>query len=410
MTKKFQDARDWFFEARFGLFIHWGIYAIPGWQEQHMFRRRLARKDYVPLADQFNPVEFDPDNWLDLAESIGMKYLCFTAKHIDGFCMWASRQTAFNVMHTPYHRDVLRMLAEACHRRRFPLCLYYSICDMNHPNYPNAGRSYELPAPEPGDEPNLEKYLAFLKAQVHELCTQYGEIHGFWWDAHVFGHKDPDINTMIRRLQPQAVINGRGFDDGDFSTPERDWDDSVNTLSGFTRPTEACQSIGAQSWGYRENEDFYADRHLIASLDKVLVKGGNYLLNVGPDSRGRISPESRRILTMLGLWYNRVRESFQNVMPCPDLFDNREILVTRRGITVYIHLNKPPVTDSVLLRPLNILPVRAVLLNTNSPVDARVELLPSCWQDGKPWLRLARLPVNSLAGSVPVVKLEFDRL
>jgi alpha-L-fucosidase len=145
------DPRRWWFEARFGMFVHWGLYAINGWHEQDQWRRRkIPRAEYVKLQQHWNPVKFDPDAWLDLAEAAGMKYLCFTTKHHDGFCLWDTKLTDYNTMNTPYGKDVLKMLADACQRRKFPLCLYYSIADWHQPNYPNQGRHHELP-PQPGD-------------------------------------------------------------------------------------------------------------------------------------------------------------------------------------------------------------------------------------------------------------------
>jgi alpha-L-fucosidase len=307
---RFGDERDWFFEKRFGLFIHWGLYAIPGWHEQHQYRKRIPRSEYVKLAERWNPNRFDPDKWLDLLEEAGMKYLCVTTKHIDGFCLWNTSQTAFNVMNTPYKRDIIRMLADACHKRKIPLCLYYSIVDNNNPHYPNKGRSHELP-PQPQDSPDQGKYIEFVREQVRELCTNYGEIHGFWWDANKFGVVDPSINTMIRKLQPKAVINNRGFDEGDFSTPERDY--KKDDYESFDRLTEACQSVGIESWGYRKNEDYYNDRYLIQSIDKYLARDANYLLNVGPDPLGVIPKQSQTILKNIGKWYKSVRESLENV-------------------------------------------------------------------------------------------------
>ena len=196
--RRFGDERDWFFEKRFGLFVHWGLYAIPAWQEQMQWRAGVSRREYEQLIHRFNPLRFDPDAWLDLAEATGMRYICLTTKHHDGFCLWNTAQTDYNVMHTPYGRDIVGMLAEACHRRDFPFCLYYSVVDWHHPNYPNQGRSHELSGPEPGDRPDWGAYRAFLVAQVRELCTQYGKIHCFWWDMNVTGIVDPSINDMIR--------------------------------------------------------------------------------------------------------------------------------------------------------------------------------------------------------------------
>ena len=170
--QRFGDGRDWFFQKRFGLFVHWGIYAIPGWQEQVQWRGRVPREPYVKLQHQWNPTRFNADEWLDIAQAAGMRYLCVTAKHHDGFCLWDTRQTPFNTMNTPYGRDVIGMLADACHRRDFPLCLYYSVVDWHHRNYPNQGRHHELP-PQEGDEPDMPAYVAVRQRAgaraVHEL-------------------------------------------------------------------------------------------------------------------------------------------------------------------------------------------------------------------------------------------------
>jgi len=269
---RFGDGRDWFFQKRFGMFVHWGLYAINGFHEQEQWRARVPRAEYVKLAQQWNPVKFNPDAWLDLMEQAGMKYICLTTKHHDGFCLFDSKLTKFNTMNTPYGKDIIKQLSDACHRRNVPLCLYYSIADWNQPNYPNEGRHHELP-PQPGDSPDWMKYLEFLKGQVRELCTNYGEIHGFWWDMNVPKHVDRSINDMIRKLQPSAVINNRGFDDGDFGTPERDYE--KDDATSFPRPTEACQAVGTESWGYRKDEDYYTDRHLFRSIDKYLARDGN---------------------------------------------------------------------------------------------------------------------------------------
>ena len=414
----FGDGRDWFFEKRFGLFIHWGIYAIPAWHEQQQWRAQVPRKEYEKLAGQFNPVRYDPDAWLDLAEEAGMEYVCFTTKHHDGYCLWDTAQTDYKVTNSPYGKDVLGMLAEACHRRGIPLSLYHSAADWHHPNYPNQGRSHELEGPEEGDEPDLDKYLSFMKAQVRELCTDYGDIHGFFWDMNVTGLLDPSINAMVRSLQPNAVINNRGFDDGDYGTPERDMDASVDQVLEYQHPTEACQSVGRESWGYREDEDYYSDRHLKASLDKVLAKGGNYLLNVGPMADGTIPQESSEMLRRIGEWYRVVKESFDQTEPASSMTANRDVLLTRRGNTVYVHLHNPPNKSSVLLKPMTALPRVATLLNTGEALDARVDPLPTeimgskgaLHGEGTEYLHIRGLPANAQAGTVMVVKLEFDEL
>jgi len=415
MIPRFGDGRDWFFERRFGLFVHWGLYALGEWHEQEQFRRPVPRAEYARQIERFNPAKYNPDEWLDVAESVGMRYVTFTSKHIDGFCMFDSAQTDYKVTNTPYGRDVLAMLAEACHRRDMALCIYYSVADMHHPNYPNAGRSYELPVPDPGDEPDLDRYLAYVEAQVRELCTNYGHLHGFWWDANVIQHFDPRFRALIRSLQPDAIINGRGFDApwpaeeaGDCSTPERDYDPTGEHLLAFERPTEACQAVGVESWGYRAEEDYYTDAHLVRSIDRMMARGGNYLLNVGPKPDGTLPERAVRMLRTIGDWYHRVEEALVEVEPCSDLIVNREVLLTRRGNTLYVHLVTPPRTNAVILAPLVKLPRTATLLNTGEPVQTRLDRLPERFRDPGPSLRLYDLPVNEHAGTALVVKLEFD--
>jgi alpha-L-fucosidase len=212
---------------------------------------------------------------------------------------------------------------------------------------------------------------------------------------------------MIRRLQPDAVINNRGFDDGDFGTPERDFDSASAEARTLERPTEACQSVGMESWGYKSDEDYYSDFHLQASIDRYLARGANYLLNVGPDSLGSIPIESAAILKRLGKWYSSVKESFENVESTPELIAGKDILVTSRGKTLYLHFHRGPTGDGYKLKPLDTLPRRAILLNNQGPVECIVNLCPSDHQEQKSYLRLRQLPVNKMQGTVMVVKLDF---
>lgn len=408
LAPRFGDGRDWWFQKRFGMFIHFGLYAIHGFQEQEQWRARVPRQDYVKLAQQWNPVKFNPDAWLDLAQEAGMQYVCLTTKHHDGFCLFATKQTPYNTMNTPYGKDLVKLLADACHRRNVPLCLYYSIADWNQPNYPNQGRHHELP-PQPGDHPDLARYLEFLKAQVRELCTNYGELHGFWWDMNVDKHIDPAINNMIRQLQPKAVINNRGFDDGDFGTPERDFEKASDLLS-FDKRTEACQSVGMESWGYRKDENFYTDRHLLRSIDGYLARDANYLLNVGPNAEGVIPPESAAILRRIGKWYSNVKESLEGAVPYSHLTTNRNVLITRKSNNLYVHLYRDPLGNAVKLPPLTTAPRRATLLNTGAAVSITTDMAPSDHALQKGFLRLGNLPANELANTVLVIKLEYDHL
>jgi len=408
MPFPFGDRRDWFGDARFGLFVHWGLYAVDGWHEQQHYRLRLSRAAYRALLPRFDPRGFAPEAWIDLAEACGMRYLVVTAKHIDGFCLFHSAVSDFTVAGTPYREDLIAQIAAACHRRGFPFGVYFSALDNLQPFYPRAGRAHESPA-EPGDQPHLERYMAFVRAQVHELCTGYGELRVFWWDANRTGFVDRSINDMIRSLQPSCVINDRGWDEGDFGTPERSYDPGADAVTPFAKRTEACESVGSQSWGYRQDEDYFTPRYLESRLDLMLAKGANYLLNVGPDARGRIPVPQRRILQRLGAWYGKVREAFEGTVLAGNLTSNREVLLTRREDTVYVHLNAVPKTTAVLLRPLNVVPRRAILLNTGEPVSCDVNRLPVLHHEAVPTcLRLYGLPVVRLAGEVPVVRLEFE--
>ncbi|MFH5185015.1 alpha-L-fucosidase [Paenibacillus sp. TAB 01] len=417
MIPRFKDARDVFFERRFGLFVHWGLYAIPAWHEQILWRGEMKRKDYEQLIHRFNPVSFDPDAWLDMAEQAGMQYICFTTKHHDGFCMWDTQYTEYNVMNSAYGKDILGMLAEACRRRNFPLSLYYSCPDWHHPNYPNLGRHHEMFGPRPGDEPDIDKYYAFVRNQLTELCTKYGPIYQLFWDVNVAEHQDASLNEMIRELQPGILINDRGPGKGDYSTPER----HVPEGGSFTKPTEACQALGRESWGYKADEDYYSCKFIMQSIDKIMAMGGNYLLNVGPKPDGTIAVENIEALKTIGAWYHSVKESFGDAVPASDMIfrdeivmegsSNRmvrdEVLVTRRGNALYIHLYKDPQSRAVVLKPLHAAPRKATLLNDGRELETAVDMIPWAWRE-RPYLRVRNLPADEYAGSVMVLKLEFD--
>ncbi|OGV55979.1 MAG: glycoside hydrolase [Lentisphaerae bacterium GWF2_44_16] len=410
MIKKFGDKRDWFFEKRFGMFVHWGIYSIPAWHEQIMWRKNISRDKYVKYMDSFNPLRFNPEKWLDLMQEAGMEYLCFTTKHHDGFCMWDTKYTDFNIMNSPYKKDILKMLSDACHKRKIPLVLYYSVVDWHHPNYPNQGRSHELDKPEKGDRPDIPKYMEFLKNQIRELCTNYGKIHGIWWDMNTMGHVDKSVHKMIRKLQPQAIINDRGFDkvkrgpgNGDFCTPEREMPEGM----AFNYPTEACQSLGVQSWGYREEEDFFSDKFMMQSIDRILSMGGNYLLNVGPKADGTIQAEFRNSLRKIGRWFNKVKESYYGASPASNLTDNKDILITEKEKSLYIHLYKGPVSSTVKLNPLKKMPRHAVLLNNGLHLEAKVDSACTLWKNIDDTLRIRKIPVNRIQNEPMVIRLDF---
>jgi len=375
---------------RFGMFVHWGPYAIPAWHEQIRMRKGIGRKEYAEMAAGFAPGNYDPEAWVKLAKEAGMEYICFTTKHHDGFCMWNTAQTDFNIVKTS-GRDVLAELAAACRKYDMALSLYYSIPDWNHPCGYN-GLSTHQCVPEEGDTPDSAAYRTFVKAQVQELLTGYGPIYTWFWDIPP-KIDDPSMNEYVRSLQPGILINDRGWSEGDFSTPER----SVPDGDTFPRYTEACQSAGQQSWGYREDEDWFTPAFLAQSMDKIFLMGGSYLLNVGPDKDGVIPPQAVRIVREVGQWYTAVKEAFcAEADPFTGL-KSGAVWAARKGDTYYIHTKAPLASSGLSLAPFDTLPESAVLLNTGETVKCALEMYPedhagSFGVNRPPVLRLQGLP------------------
>jgi len=395
------DSTRWFQQKRFGLFIHWGIYSIHGVHEQEEQRFGVPHQEYVKLIDEFNPVKFDPAKWLDAAQAAGMQYLVFTVKHHDGFCLWDTAETEFNIMRTPYGKDTLKMLADECHKRDFPLVLYYSCVDWHHPAYPNIGRHHEI-VTDPARH-DMIGYMTFVKRQIRELCTKYGKIHGFWWDMNVPGHVDPSVNALIRSLQPGVLINNRGYDNGDFATPERDFQEEARVP--FTSLAEACDSIGCNSWGYRQNEDYFAVRTLERKIALYLALGANFLLNVGPDALGELPPEGCQILQKIGEWHRHVGGALRDT-PCYGVVTDPGILGTGGGKILNLVILNQLASSTLTLHGFATLPVKAELLNLDLPLQ--VTATPVIYETGVPdILRLRNLPAEQLYGEIAVIRLTF---
>ena len=390
---------------KFGMFVHWGIYSLTGYHEQVRWRYFTPRETYAKLAERFNPTEYDPDKWVALAKAAGMEYICFTTKHHDGFCMFDTKYTDFNIMHTPYGRDVLRELADACERGGIRLSLYYSNPDWNCPFAYNSKSSHQFPSA--GDVEDTERYREYEKNQIRELLTNYGKIYTFFWDIPT-RISDPTMNEFIRSLQPDILINDRGWDDaGDFSTPERNGPDGGR----FERYTEACQSVGRESWGWCEHEDYYTARFLCDSIDKIRVKDGSYLLNVGPKPDGTIPAEAVDLVTRVGKWYNSVRESF-DAEPCLVL-DDKKLLTTKRDNILYVHIPDGLSCRGLTLKPIDVLPKSVTLLNDNRPLEYGIVTCP----EDKDWstqilrrqsLHVWNIPVEEFANETLILKIELD--
>lgn len=390
-----------------GLFIHWGLYAQTGIQEQVFARMDWSREEYESLMHTFNPVKYDPEKWVLLAKEAGMEYICFTTKHHDGFCMWDTKYTDYNIVNTPYGKDVLKMLANACKKHGMRLSLYYSNPDWHHPYGYNPASTHQAKAIVRNDIDN-EKYREYVKHQITELLTNYGDIYTLFWDIPPRVY-DPSINELARKLQPNLYINNRGYDKGDFSTPER----SYQTIDDapFTTMTEACDSVGEQSWGYRAKEDFFSIRYLTSSIDRIMALGGSYLLNVGPDGNGEITEEYADRIRRVGNWYQRM----EGCLVChePDVFSygikhNKAIVTVKDGKS-YFHFYNGTVSTAVAFQYFPKKPKHVRLMNTGKELDAAIEKLPEYVQGAlaTTHLHITGIPIDDLAGEPIVIEVEW---
>ena len=393
------------FDRRIGMFVHWGIYSVGSWHEQEQMRREIVRAEYAQYAKDFKAEHFNADELVAEAKALGADYLVFTTKHHDGFCMWDTKTTDYNsVRGAPAGRDFVREIAQACKRGGIKLGFYYSNPDWHHPNAYNQLSTHQI-EPEKGDVPDMRTYKAYVIEQVTELLTNYGEIVCFFWDipTHI---EDAEMNQLVRRLQPGIMINDRGWGEGDYSTPER----NLPAGTAFTNLTEACDSVGVQSWGYRANEDYRTVRDLTCSVDNILARGGNFLLNVGPKTDGTLTAQAKYCLKGVGDWYCRVREAFCDVTTEKGLVADTKCIVTKRGNTLYLHYPEGLAASGLNLSPFNRLPTSATLLNTGKAVDFELTVMPSGWWQKvtHPVLHLMNLPAEELNGEAVVLKLCFD--
>lgn len=395
---------------KFGMFIHWGIYSLTGIQDQALVRFSMNKAKYESLANEFNPIKYNPEEWVKLAKSAGMKYICFTTKHHDGFCMWNTKYSDYNVMNTPYGKDVLKELANACKKHNILLSLYYSNPDWHHEYGYNPNSSHQWSCVQT-KKVDLETYKEYVKNQITELLTNYGEIYTLFWDIPPMV-EDKSFNELVRKLQPNILINDRGWSKGDFSTPEREYD-GVEGKS-FTRMTEACNSVGEQSWGYRINEDFYSFRHLTQAIDKIMSMGGSYLLNVGPSPLGEITPEYANRIKKIGDWYNRMEGCLEEAEE--DLFDYKshknKCIATKKNGKTYLHFYEGLISSAVNLKKYPCLPQKIRLMNTGEFLNFKIELLPEFFNgdNGKSedeYLHITGIPIDDLENEPIVLEIEW---
>jgi alpha-L-fucosidase len=316
---------EWWREARFGLFIHWGLYAIPAgaWNGRTDYGEWIRNNARIPIdvydrfQAQFNPTKFDPDAWVRMAKQAGMQYIVITTKHHDGFALFDSKGTTWDVMATPYGRDIIAQLAEACRRHGIRLGLYYSIMDWHHPDYLPRREWERASRPEAGAD--FDRYVAFMKGQLRELLTNYGPVGVLWfdgqWEPTWTAARGRDLCDYVRGLQPSIIVNNRvGQGIGDFGTPEQEI--PATGLPGGPS-WETCMTMN-RNWGYtRADKDFKPTETLVRNLVDIASKGGNFLLNVGPTAEGEFPPESVTRLKGIGNFMRYAGESIYGTSASP---------------------------------------------------------------------------------------------
>lgn len=360
--EEYEKRMAWFRDARFGMFIHWGLYAIPARGEWVRSVERIPEEEYLPFFDEFDPKGCDMREWARMAKRAGMKYAVLTSKHHEGFCLFDTATTDFKSTKTPSGRDFVREFLDAFRAEGLKVGLYYSLLDWHHPDYPHYGDANHPMRGEPShsnENRDFDRYLDYMHEQVRELCTNYGKLDIMWFD---FSYGDlrgeawrgHQLVNMVRALQPGVIIDnrievsGEGFGSlaeghpnpwhGDFVSPEQIIPpNGLQDANGDDLVWEACVTMN-NNWGYTANDkNFKPASMLVRKLVECVSKGGNLLLNVGPDASGRIPPESRAILSEIGDWMELNGESIYGCgkagMEKPDIGR-----LTRRGNTLYYHV------------------------------------------------------------------------
>ncbi|GMV35954.1 MAG: hypothetical protein AMXMBFR61_04620 [Fimbriimonadales bacterium] len=371
--EEFDKRMAWWREARFGMFIHWGLYAVPagvwngeqvpGAGEWIMYTKRIPREEYETLLKLFNPVKYDADAWVRLAKEAGMKYIVITSKHHDGFCLWDSKHTEYDVMSTPYGRDLLKPLAEACRRHGIRLCFYHSIMDWHHPD---------------ANEDRWPEYVAVMKAQLRELIENYGPLGVLWFDGEWVPEWTPEqgaqLYAELRRLQPDLIINNRigksrmmpgAGGVGDFDTPEQ-----YIPGTGLPFDWESCMTMN-DTWGFKlHDRNWKSTETLIRMLADTASKGGNFLLNVGPTAEGLIPEPSVERLRAIGAWLRRNGEAIYGTGPSPFRSLPWGRCTSKPG-KLYLHVFDWPSSGRLAVPGLRSPVKRAWLLANGRPVTVR---------------------------------------
>ena len=410
------DRMAWWREARFGLFIHWGLYAIPAgeWKERTdhaewiLTTAQIPVAEYEKFASRFNPVKFNPAEWVKTAKDAGMKYIVITSKHHDGFCLFDSKRTDYDVMDaTPFKRDILKELADECRRQGIRMCWYHSIMDWHHPDY-LPRRRWESRSEDGAD---FDRYGEYMKGQVKELLTNYGEIGVMWfdgeWERTWTRERGIDLYDYVRSMAPDVIINNRvgkgragmaGTYDperasGDFGTPEQEI-----PATGLGYDWETCMTMN-DHWGYNKNDhNWKSAKDLIQKLVDIASKGGNFLLNVGPTAEGLFPQESIDRLKAMGDWMRTNGKSIYGTTASQ--FENLEWgRSTTKDHTLYLHVFDWP-EDNNLVVPGLVSQARRVYLIAEPETELSCE-----YQAGT---AIVSLPENPPDAYVSVIALEFS--
>ncbi|MFT3904361.1 MAG: alpha-L-fucosidase [Niabella sp.] len=384
------ESRTQFQDMKFGLFIHWGVFSIPGDGEWVMNNRKLRIHEYRHLQDCYNPVAYDPKQWVAMAKAAGMKYITFVSRHHDGFSNWDTKQSDWKITNTPYKKDVLKMLADECHKQGIKLCLYYSLLDWTREDYPwRTGRTGQYSGRTGNGDYN--SYLNFMKAQLTELLTGYGEISAIWFDGHwdqtnPEGEKDltsridwkyDEIYGLIHKLQPQCMIGNNHhqtpFPGEDFQMFERDLPGENKSGLSFQKasdalPLETCETMN-NSWGFNLGDKNYKSAEtVIRYLVGAAGRNANLLLNIGPMPNGDIQQEFKDTLQAVGNWMSKYGKSIYgtrgNVVQPQDWG-----VVTANSQSYFIHLFKTDGKEIIL--PFPDKKLKAVALNDGAAVSLK---------------------------------------
>jgi len=322
---------EWWKDARFGMFIHWGPVSIKGTEIGWSRGKEWPIEEYDNLYKQFNPVKFNALEWVRIARAAGMKYIVFTSKHHDGFCMWDTKYTDHNIMNSPFKRDVMKELAEACRKEGMALGFYHSTCDWYHPDFPltSPGGSVKR------ETSNIDRYTEYLKNQSVEIIKNYGPLLVMWYDVpQQFDEKrGQGVIDYIRTIQPDILVNNRTGAKGDFDTPEQ----RVGSFQS-ERAWETCMTIGRQ-WAWKPDEEIKSLEQCLQNLVRSAGGDGNLLFNVGPRPDGTIEPLQVARLKEMGDWLSKYGYSVYGTRGGP--FKPADWGVsTRKGNKIYLHILK----------------------------------------------------------------------